>query len=403
MRSTSKALLLLGLTMAVSSSACADFADVTTVVDLRVLAVDTDPSEIFLKVDGLPDSVPATAAGLAALSAVTIDPTSIPVIHLRPLLPDPPATAAGRAVTWTLVGCPNDPYGAAPPGGGGMMAANPGGGAYTTVGSSLCPDPTTPSRSDPSKPGAWNLSGATPLAAGATLDVTLTTDQLLQAFKADVFFDQHGNLHGGFDLGMPINFQLSVSDGTPGVAPLQAIKRVVFWSRQMKDQTTPNALPKIPNVTSFSDRDTDTWALTGTQATLDPAAPSHVPLDKGIWLSPMAATAEMYTPIVIDRNSPDAVVEAPTVKEHIRYAYYATAGHFSPALTSSDLAAGIQVPPGVPPGTVHLESQYIPPATLDGVPVDTATGLHLVTVWIVVRDDRGGETWVQYQLALDGS
>ena len=50
---------------------------------------------------------------------------------------------------------------------------------------------------------------------------------------------------------------------------------------------------------------------------------------------------------------------------------------------------------------MHLESQYIPPPTLDQVPVDTATGRRLVTVWVVVRDDRGGESWVQGLLALD--
>jgi len=57
------------------------------------------------------------------------------------------------------------------------------------------------------------------------------------------------------------------------------------------------------------------------------------------------------------------------------------------------------VTPGVS-GTVHLESRYVPPATLDDVPADAA-GDHLATIWIIVRDDRGGENWVEAHVALD--
>jgi hypothetical protein len=378
----------LAVALAVATSACGDFADVTTVVDLRTLAAKTDPSEVFLKVNGLPATVPSTPAGLAALSAVTIDPASIPPLALTPLLPDP--AAAGRAVTWSLVACPNNPYGAAPPGGGGMGAADPSGGAYTTVGSTLCPDGATTT---------WSL--AQDVAAGATFDVTLTPDQLLAAFAKDIFVDQHGNVHGGFDLGLPINLQITATDG---VTTAVAIKRELYWAETLPGQL-PNQIPTITKVISYPDRDAQTWAPIGTTVMVDPTTPLHVSLGKGAWLAPdpveAAADVELgYVTAVIDLDPPYEVKADTIPKEHIRYAYYATAGTFNPARTASDLMVGATVPPGATGGP-HLESQYVPPATLDAVPVDAATGLHLVTVWIVVRDDRGGESWSQLRLALD--
>jgi hypothetical protein len=55
---------------------------------------------------------------------------------------------------------------------------------------------------------------------------------------------------------------------------------------------------------------------------------------------------------------------------------------------------------GHPNHPFHLESQYNAPASLDGLPTDPATGAGLVTIWVIVRDDRGGESWVERQLAI---
>ena len=35
-----------------------------------------------------------------------------------------------------------------------------------------------------------------------------------------------------------------------------------------------------------------------------------------------------------------------------------------------------------------------------GLPIDLATGKSLITIWVVVRDDRGGESWLQRQLLI---
>ena len=371
--------------LVLGASACTTFADPTTVIDVRVLAVQTDPSEVFLKVTGLPDPTASPPAPLNPL-ALGIDPTSIPVIQVDPLIANP----AGATVTWTLSACPNDPYGASPPGsvmGGGGV--DPGGGANSTVGSTLC---------DGARVVLPSVSGT--FTAGATADVQVSAPDLLAAFEADIYVDQFGQPHGGFDLGMPLNLQLDVL--SDGVLTVQAIKRVTFWAQTWPDQML-NQIPALPGVSLFTHRDEATFDLTDAAGPLDLATPTHAPtpipvaLDTGLWFLPAyeeGVTDETYAATVINREPPYQAIEAPGQQERIRYAYYATAGHFDPARTVNELAPGAT-------GTVHLESQYIPPPTLDQVPVDAATGRRLVTVWVVVRDDRGGESWVQGLLALD--
>ncbi len=387
------------LALALGAAACTSFPDVSTVLDLRVLAVQTDPSEEILTIDGLP-SDPSVKIDPSALS---IDPLSILPIHVTPLVADPPAAAAGRTVTWSLSACPNVPYGAAPPSAGG--AGDPAGSAGTTVGSTLCTE---------GAPNTWPLASG--LAADGTADViTLTPAQLLTAFESDVFVDQYGNVHGGFDLGMPLNLQLTFNDGAETTT---AIKRVLFWSHQITADQKVNVIPTILGVTGYVTRDPNTWLPTSPLVTLDPKTPTHVMLGKGIYLLPKytplpsagvppdpngpTPTPETYVTTVLSRDPPYQAIPA-TETERIRYAFYATAGTFNPPRTVDQNPPGSTPPPNATGTTIHLESQYVPPATLDDVPLDAATGLHLVTVWIVVRDDRGGESWVTYPLALDAS
>ncbi|HVZ75074.1 MAG TPA: hypothetical protein VHJ20_21980 [Polyangia bacterium] len=363
-------LLLLGL-----APACGNFADPSTVVDLRVLAVETDPSEVVLKVNGLPAD--PLNASLATLEAITIDPASIPTIHLTPLVLDPRPAAAGVPITYSLTACPNDPYGAAPPAGGGGNV-DPSGGAHTTVGSTLCDGARV----------SWPLGDHIP--ADGPHDVTLTPAQLLQAFQTDIYLDQYGRPHGGFDLGLPINLELTI---TSGAGTTVAIKRVLFWAQPLPGQKV-NVIPTIPQIVTYPDR-TEDWAPLGTQGTLDAGTPAHVPLGGQLWLQPILLDAEResYVTTVIERDPPYLAVPDVVAHERIRYAFYTTAGHFDPARTVSELAPGVT-------GTVHLESRYVPPSSLDGVRTD-ASGAAVADVWIVVRDDRGGESWVQRQIVVD--
>jgi hypothetical protein len=357
---------------------CGSFPDVTTVVDLRVLAAKTEPPDVFLTVTGLPADPNAPIDP----HALGIDPTSIPTIRLTPLISDRPVEAIGGSVSFQLSACPNEPYGPAPPGsvmGGGM---DPGGGANNTVGSTLCDDART--RLSPI-PGIFSN--------GTTADVQLSPDDLLAAFKADLYVDQYGNLRGGFDLGMPLNIQITATDG---VTMVKAVKRILFWAQTWPDQKL-NQIPTIPSVSLFRHRDEATFDLTDPAGTLDATAPTHVTLDAGIWLLPTyvdGVTGETYRPTVINRDPPYQAIEGDPIEERIRYGYFATAGHFDPPRAVNQLVPGTT-------GTIHLESHYIPPGTIDEVPIDAATGLHTVTIWIIVRDDRGGESWVTGHLVVD--
>jgi hypothetical protein len=344
---------VIALLLAVAvSSACTDFANPTTVVDLRVLGIQTEPSEIILDVDDTSTNVP---------------------VQMTPLILDP----LGRQVSYTVLACPNDPFAAAPPGpGGNGGGAFPSGGARTTVGSAPC---------DEADENTWSLTPApipVDLAAPpAPFTVRLTDDQLKAAFMSDLFPDQYGNLHGGFDLGEPLRLQLNIqADGDS----LIAIKRILYWGARITDAQRPNQLPVIETVELFPARDPDSAEPIGPFASLTagvayPIAPTDTP-----WIRPSPAEAEPYETTVLDPDTHKAVPFT-VERETLRYAFYASAGTFEPPRTASELPSGFV-------GTPHLESQYKPPKDVTSIPLD-ADGKRTVTLWIVVRDDRGGESW----------
>jgi hypothetical protein len=359
----STSLLALG-TMLLGAGACTNFQDPTTVVDLRVLAVETEPSEIILSVD------------LSDPLNPIVDPASNPPITVTPLILDP--AGGGRSVTYSIIGCPNDPFAPAPPGpaGGGAF---PAGGARTTVGSQLC---------DESSPNTWTLAPG-PIDAAESTVVQPTADMLKAAFMTDLFPDQFGHLHGGFDLGEPFVLEIKIDAG----GELQnVVKRVLYWAQQIDAAQAPNNNPAIAGLTSYPDRDPDTAQPVGMISTLDPNVPFAVPAGSRPWIEPAAGDAEPYETTIID-DTTHLTVPLSVARETLRYAFYATAGTFAPARTASEL------PPGFT-GTIHLESQYSAPTDVSALPIDPVSGGGLVTIWVVVRDDRGGESWITRQLAI---
>jgi hypothetical protein len=344
------------LALALGGAACANFDNVTTVKDLRVLSVRTDPSEEILDV---------------------ADPSTDLAITVTPLIVDP--RADGRPVTWTLLGCPNNPYGTAPPSTGSVL---PGGGAASSVGSTLCP---------PDAPLTWPLVSA-PLDAAQSASFHLGADQLTAAFQADVFVDQYGHVHGGVDLGLPINLQLTVTDGATTEI---AVKRVLYWARRLSPEQAVNNDPVISGFTAYHVRDPDTFQPVGQPLDVTAGGGAQsLPLGFALWIQPHPATAESYVTAAIDPTS-DVAVPVVVAQEQLRYSFYASAGSFAPADTSNDLPPGV-----VAIGDVHLESKFQPPATADGLPIDDATGLPVVTIWIVVRDERGGESWLTQRFLM---
>jgi hypothetical protein len=360
---------LLGLgAVVLGAAACTNFQDPTTVVDLRVLAVETQPSEIILSVD------------LSDPTNPIVDPASNPPVTVTPLIVDP----AGRKVTYSIIGCPNDPFAPAPPSlaGGGAF---PAGGARTTVGSQLC---------DESSPNTWTLAPG-PIDAAESTVVQPTADMLKAAFMTDLFPDQFGHLHGGFDLGEPFVLEIKID----AEGELQnVVKRVLYWAQPIDALQVANNNPTIANLTTYAERDPDTALPVGPITALPTDVPFFtppaftVPAGSSPWIQPAAGDAEPYETTIID-DITHLTVPLSVERETLRYAFYASAGTFAPARTASELPLGFT-------GTIHLESQYFAPTDVSALPIDPISSGGLVTIWVVVRDDRGGESWITRRLAI---
>jgi hypothetical protein len=372
LRATIAILLLAG------AGACTDFENPTTVIDLRMLAVVAAPSEIILEADISNPAMP------------TVDPANNPPVTLTALVADP--VGYGRELSYTIRACPNDPFAAAPPMGGQGGGVFPSGGARTTVGSALCDD------ADPNT--WWLTSGIIPAGDGDRVSVQAsaplqpTTDQLIAAFRADIFPDQFGNLHGGFDLGMPFTFDITIDAGTEQI---RGIKRVLYWARRINDAQAANQNPTIDTLSAFYDRDEATFEPADEVKVIPPVDAMNptflvMPGKRSIWIMPSAGNTETFQTTVID---PDTHLAVPfTVeRETLRYRFFATAGTFAPANTTSERnpALGGDAP-------LRLESEYTLP-TADKI-ATRPDGTAIVTIWVVVRDDRGGESWQERKLLI---
>jgi hypothetical protein len=330
---------------------CFTFEDPSTVKDLRLLAMAADPSEVIL------------------------DPTApaVPVITMSALVVDP--AGGGRPISYEARACPNDPSAPSAPGAGAEASGNfPGGGARNSVGSTRCID----------GPNTWPLPAPVAATEGTSFTMQLTPEQLAAAFRADVFPGLSGKLHGGFDLGLPINVELVATAGSERAV---AIKRVIFWPGPLGQGHHPNRNPVITELRSYPDRDLDTLAPIGAVETLAADAAFPVRAGQKVWLEPVGAIAEPYVTAVVDRFTDQAQPhEVPA--ETLRYQFFATAGTFVPRETTSELPFGAKQYPRVP-----VEARYEPPA-VDGA------GPREVTIWIVVRDERGGASWIKRRLLL---
>jgi hypothetical protein len=183
---------------------------------------------------------------------------------------------------------------------------------------------------------------------------------------------------------MPVVFQVTAN---AGAETARAIKRAVFWARAVADDQRPNVTPVIPSVRVYDARDEATAEpLPDHIAPLDEGVAQPVPTD-GLWVDPAPADAEPYVTAVLDRAT-GQVVAHHVARETLSYAFFATAGTFSPLQTSSEPPPGVAVT-----SRVHIESKYRPPGA-GAAPLD-------VTIWVVVRDERGGASWLARTLHVD--
>jgi hypothetical protein len=223
-----------------------------------------------------------------------------------------------------------------------------------------------------------DMPAATPEGDGPEHAVAFPLDVppplLAQAFGLDPYGDQ------GFQL--PVVVQLELAAGTESIV---ATKRMIF-SQQPKDGPVqaPNQNPKPTGITVYPVRD----------ANADPIDPMDfpedtmmgLPLGAQLWFEPVGAVAEAYSTPTLTRDIPPQVVSTYVEAETLRFAFFASAGNFTPAETSTVKSVLRDQE------RVHLESQYTAPGVMPPGGI--------VTIWIVAHDERGGTSFTRRQITV---
>jgi hypothetical protein len=262
------------------------FENPTTVVDLRLLAVQAEPPEVLIDLDAL------MATGALA--------QPLPPVTLTPLVIDP--RGGGRPVEYRVDACVNDPN-------GDIIAGEqrPG-----RVGDSVSDSPCGP--------------GADLVAAGVaqpaedgvvpfTVTFQPTLALLIRAGMADPL---------GVQLGLPILLTFTVRAGGESVV---AVKRVIF-SPRLGPEHKPNANPVV---SAFTYR----YSREGVRQPLDPYVPPFVPFHGELRLGFAPANAESYPARNFSLSERRFYTEQ-VPSETLRYNFYATRGHFAPGSVNND-------------------------------------------------------------------
>jgi hypothetical protein len=336
-RQTTRAALLLAACAGLPCACTPDFENITTIKDLRLLAIAASPAEVLV-----------AEASLASADRATIE-AQLPEFTVSALVVDP--AGAGRAVSYRVEACGNDPLegNSDPTGRAGRVAA--------TVAQAPCPTGSTMVAEGSALPAA---DGSLVL----EIRFTPTFDLLLAAVRADPL---------GIELGLPLKLSFVVGAGAESVV---AVKRVLLSPRLSPTQQ-PNANPEI---------DTLLWRRDRSEAAvpLDEAVP--LPLRPGarLRIGPAPGDAEPYEARSYSREERQFVTEM-VPAETLRYAFFATAGTFGPGNTSTEaslLRTNEQL---------DLESVYSAPGQ----------GPRLVDIFVIVRDERTGASWARARLQIE--
>ena len=352
---------------ALSLAGCGELDDVTTVKDLRVLAVQAQPAGFLVPLDG-PGAV-APRDLQATLTALVVDPQGQgqTLTFTGQACPDYLSTLQPLADQESRV-CPDAAETAAlPPPLGSALAATP-------LATADQPGQAPPIDAIEYHPQV--AFGLTPAQVGLFFSPALTGDAEVDAAIA---YDRDF----GMDAIVDLTFRL-------GSEQARVLKRLVYWPllppalvpQSFAQPQVPNQNPRLLDLQLFRHRD----AVTG--EVMDPypdAAPTlSLSADDKLFVVPVPApdAAERY--LLRVRNTQTNVVETVDVaRELLTYQFYATAGTFSPDTRQSELSPVFTSADG----RVHLDSEYHPPKAT-GVPADGR-----VTIWVVVRDERAGTSW----------
>lgn len=333
-----RARVVAGVALCASVAACtASFDDPSTLKDLRVVAVSVEPPEIV--VDDPFDL-----------------PEEFPEIVARPLIVDP--AGGGRAVWVQVVACGNQP-----------AASSDGrddGDVRDTVARGPCP------------------AGSTVLGEG---DATPAPGDIVAPFEVRwrpprEFIRRAGEADPlSLAFGLPVTLQLTVSAGADTMI---ATKRLIVSPRLSPGQA-PNGNPRIDRVYQRPDED-------GFQMPVDLDDPERNPTvvtsRRSVRLDARSSDAEAYVGNVFDPKTQTLVLtEFP--KETLRFSYYAVWGSFSPGRISDEPSPFSEL------DGRRTEVTYRAPEAATAPPPGT-----IDRVFVVVRDERGGSSWVRLALRL---
>jgi hypothetical protein len=356
--------------LAPALSACGNLDDVTTVKDLRVLAVRSDPAGFLVPLDH-PELLTDTTATLTALVVDPQRPSDILTLtgEACPDYIDTITAASGQSSKL----CPGrDVTSQFPPPFDKDLATT-----------ELPPGTAVPSSSSMIEYDPQVVYGLSPDAL-ADFFVPSATSAMYPPINQAILYNRDFSL----DAIVSLTFTL-------GAETASALKRVVYWpllppelipaGTDCSAIQMPNQNPALVGVSLFRHR------------------VDGIPMDPLQGGGPLsAANDELYVEPAFDatatehyllrvRNADTGMIETQCRKELLTFQFFATAGTLSPAERTSELPPFLTTPAN---GHIPIDSQYHPPKP-DALPAGGN-----VTIWIVARDERAGASWTSRTFVL---
>ncbi len=354
------------LATSMSTSACGDLDDITTVKDLRVLAVRAEKSGFLIDLAD-PGAVADPADLQTTLTALVVDPTS-----------------GGQEITFSALGCPDFIDAITSATGQSTRVCAPAGQPPTP---GLPPDlamalatveiaPSTPTA--PTAAGGIEYQPVVPAFGFSPTQIRLffTPQPAIPALDQSIAYNR--------DFGIDAIVDLSFNRGDQWAS---AIKRVVYWPdlRAEDPSEVPNQNPGIMAIEFFRTRNSRTGELSEPWLTMPVVS---IGAKDKLYVRPVPAPdAVEHYPLRV-RNTATRQVETRMMEELLVFDFFTTAGTFSPSERDNQ-------PPILDPNApIRLDSQLNLPALKD-VP---ASGM--VDLWIVAHDERAGSDWAHASIMI---
>jgi hypothetical protein len=367
------------LGLALGGAGCGELPDVTTVKDLRVLAVKCEPAGFLVNLDDPGGKMPGGASQADYTARITA------------LVADP--LAPGGMLTVSGVACPDilDTVTAA-----------------TGKATKTCPPPPDP---PPASGTPESFLATTPIVDAAMPLVVPPTPGMDYVFQPTVSYGLRTEQVGAFftlmgDPTLDAVIQDNRDFGVSAIVNLSfdinsehalAIKNVVYWPR-LDPAQQPNTNPTLAGLLLYQHRDKDTgdpidpWPDQNPTLSISAGdklfvAPDYLPApDTGY---PGAADQNYLLRVNNTATDPDTVDTQVIARELIRFQFFATAGTFSPDEQRSE------VDPILAPGTrLHTDSEYGLPKASE-LPPDGK-----VTIWVITHDERAGSDWMSTTITV---